>query len=433
MKTSRSRCHSRRIRLSQEPAPVDANSINPSEGLSVWASALRATRRADMDVKRKPRVGIDLTGVWRPSTGIFAYAVQLTRELLSIDDENSYTLFFSGQIHPEFHGLRDKFRAVVIRCREEVLGKQIFLAALCHTCGLDLIHFPAFPPPVACFRPFVWTLHDATPWLHPETMDWKGRLYFRSVGPWSSRSSEAIIAVSNSAKRDIVDALQVPEDKMEVIYEGVDGAFRRLADEALMNSVRVRYHLPQRFILAVGTIEPRKNLPFLVEAHRRLCEANQEEVGLVVAGRMGWNQASLLPVAEGRGKIVFTGFIPQRELVALYNLAEVFVLPSIYEGFGFPPLEAMASGCPVIVSNRGSLPEIVGDAAVLIDPENVDSLLEALQSVLRTPSLRAILVEKGFARVRQFSWRTAAVRTLELYERIILRTPKRHTVFDRLN
>jgi glycosyltransferase involved in cell wall biosynthesis len=365
------------------------------------------------------RIGLDLTGVWRPSTGIFVYAKELARELLLLDNENRYTLFFGGEIHPEFRELEWRFQAVVIPLREEVISKQLFMAAFCNTHELDLIHFPAFPPPVACFRPFVWTLHDATPWLYPDTMDLKGRLYFRWVGAWAARRSRSIITVSYKAKRDIMSALRIAESKVRVVYEGVDDAFRELGDQALMNSVRARYGLPEHFILTVGTLEPRKNLPALIQAYHRMRRANGTKLGLVIAGRTGWKSGHCEhAVGYGAEQIVLTGFVPLRDLVALYNLAEVFVLPSLYEGFGFPPLEAMACGCPVIVSNRGSLPEVVGDAAVVIDPESEDSIVAAIRAVESNQSLRASLVRRGLERVKSFSWKTAAATTLELYREI---------------
>jgi len=372
-----------------------------------------------MHAPKKLRIGIDLTGIWKPRTGVFVYAVELARELLNLD-QNSYTLFFGGQVHPEFRELEEKFRAIVIPLREEVISKQVLMPILCNALRLDLIHFPAFPPAMACFRPFIWTLHDATPWLYPETMSWKGRLYFRHIGARTARASRVIVTDSNDAKRKIIDALGVSEDKVRVIYLGIDDAFRRLDNRDFLNSVKARYGLPEHFILTVGTLEPRKNLPFLIEAYGRLCRVTSAKQGLVIAGRAGWNVKTIQQrLAEGGGGIVVTGFVPQEDLVALYNLADVFVLPSIYEGFGFPPLEAMATGCPVIVSNRGSLPEIVGDAALLIDPEDLESLVGALRSLLSTPSLRIALVEKGFARVKQFSWRTAATKTVELYSEMV--------------
>jgi glycosyltransferase involved in cell wall biosynthesis len=365
------------------------------------------------------RIGIDLTGIWRPGTGIFVYAKELARQLLLLDEHNHYSLFFSGEIHPEFRELEGKFRAVVVPVREEVISKQLFMAMYCNVYRLDLIHFPALPPPVACFRPFIWTLHDATPWLYPETMDWKGRSYFRWVGGWAARWSKALITVSYESKRDITSALGVAESQVRVIYEGVDDAFRKLNDPTALNTVRRQYGLPERFLLSVGTLEPRKNLPALIQAYRRMHKNDETKLGLVIAGRTGWKSQRVQNDSEFHAEqIVMTGFVPKSDLVALYNLAELFIMPSLYEGFGFPPLEAMACGCPVIVSNRGSLPEVVGDAALLIDPESQDSIVDTIRMLECSPSLRADLVSKGLDRVKGFSWKSAALKTLDLYREI---------------
>jgi len=347
------------------------------------------------------------------------YARELAKELMKIDDRNEYTLFFSGEVHQAFRNLPENFHPIVIPVRDEVMAKQVCTATLCNVLGLDLIHFPALPPAALCWRPFVWTLHDATAWLHPETMDLKGRLYYRWMGGLAVRRSKRLITVSNAAKRDIVDNLSISEERVTVIYEGVDGAFRRMDDFDALASVRTRYDLPERFILTVGTLEPRKNLSFLIDAYRRYCSLSDSKWGLVIVGRTGWN-SDAISASFSPGEIISTGFVPQSHLVALYNLADVFVLPSLYEGFGFPPLEAMACGCPVIVSQRGSLPEVVGDAALFIDPENLDSLVSALKAVNDDSRLRAALVEKGIVRASQFSWRTAALKTLALYNDLMV-------------
>jgi glycosyltransferase involved in cell wall biosynthesis len=250
-------------------------------------------------------------------------------------------------------------------------------------------------------------------------MDFKGRLYFRWLGAWAARWSRLIITVSDKAKRDIVSALRIADRKVRVVYEGVDDAFSKVTDDALMNSVRARYGLPEHFILTVGTLEPRKNLPALLQAYRRMRRTIGTKLGLVIVGRTGWKSERQEHEARDESEqIVRTGFVPQRDLVALYNLADVFVLPSLYEGFGFTPLEAMACGCPAIVSNRGSLPEVVGDAALLIDPESEDSIVSALCAVESNQLFRSSLATRGLERVKKFSWSTAASRTLAIYREI---------------
>jgi len=225
-----------------------------------------------------------------------------------------------------------------------------------------------------------------------------------------------VVTDSEDAKQKITNALALPEHKVRVVRLGIDSTFKRVLELDLLDAVRKRYRLPERFILVVGTREPRKNLPALVHAYRRMRRAKETALGLVIVGRTGWNSETLESDLQTDGEpIILTGFVPQSDLIALYSLAEVFVLPSLYEGFGFPPLEAMACGCPVIVSNRGSLPEVVGDAAVLIDPENHDSIIAAIRSVEGSQSLREDLARRGIERTKHFSWKAAASETLKMY------------------
>jgi glycosyltransferase involved in cell wall biosynthesis len=367
----------------------------------------------------KLKIGIDLTGLWREATGIFVAASKLARQLLDIDTQNRYTLFFSREVHRDFRDLPSNAQASVIPTREEFLTKQLIMGGLCNALRLDLIHFPAFPPPITCLRPFIWTLHDATPWLFPETMDLKGRLYYRWIGSHAARSSRLVVTDSEDAKQKIAHALNLPQRKVRVVYLGIDATFKRVVDKLLLESVRERYRLPEKFVLAVGTREPRKNLLSLVRAYKRMRRANETKLGLVIVGRAGWNSNAVESVSGSRDEhIVLTGFVPLSDLIAIYSLASVFILPSLYEGFGFPPLEAMACGCPVIVSDRGSLPEIVSDAAILIDPESDDSLMSAIRRVEGNQLLREELVRRGLERAKYFSWKAAANKTLDLYHEV---------------
>lgn len=372
-----------------------------------------------MIAKRKLHVGIDLTGLWREPTGIFVAASNLVRELLCTDTINSYNLFFSREVHKDFRELPSNARATVLPTRDEFVTKQVIMGGLCNTLTLDLIHFPAFPPPLTCFRPFIWTLHDATPWLYPKTMDLKGRLYFRWIGSQVARRSRLLVTDSEDAKQKIAHALALPHEKVRVVHLGVDAIFKRVVDKVSLASVRERYRLPDKFILVVGTREPRKNLPALIRAYQRMREANETKLGLVIVGRAGWNSNAVEGASGSQDEhIVLTGFVPHSDLIALYSLAEVFVLPSLYEGFGLPPLEAMACGCPVIVSDRGSLPEIVSDAAILINPESDNSIMSAIRKVEGNQLLREELVRRGLERVKYFSWKTTAIKTLHLYHEV---------------
>jgi glycosyltransferase involved in cell wall biosynthesis len=374
----------------------------------------------------KATIGIDLTGLWRPTTGIFVYAIELAQQLLSFHRDYNFKLYFTEQVPPQFREMEGNFKSVVIPIREEILSKQFVMGALLNRPGLDLVHFPAFPPALACFRPTIWTIHDATAWLYPETMSWKGRTYFGRLGAMAARSSKAIITVSNESKRNIVDALRVPEEKVKVIYEGINPIFKRMEDPDKVQSLRQRYGLPQRFLLSVGTLEPRKNLPFLIKVYKALRDSYpaqpgrpETQLGLVVVGRKGWKSQETDEALKSAGSgVILTGFVSREDLVGLYSTASAFVLSSLYEGFGFPPLEAMACGCPVVVSNRGSLSEVVGNAARLLELDDIRTWVETLRLILDNPAISQPLIEKGQERVRRFSWKTAATETLELYSQV---------------
>jgi glycosyltransferase involved in cell wall biosynthesis len=219
-----------------------------------------------------------------------------------------------------------------------------------------------------------------------------------------------------------VRLLKVPESKVHVIYEAPAPAFRPIRQRQRLEEVRRRYGLAQRFILYVGTIEPRKNLPRLLEAFARLCRDDGIPHQLVLVGARGWGCEAVFQRIASLGlrdRVRFLGYIPFEDLAPLYNLGEVFLFPSLYEGFGLPVVEAMACGTPVITSANSSFGEIAGGAVVTVDPHDVDSIAWNLKRLLDDPDLRRAVGEKGLARARQFSWRQTAERTLEVYQRVV--------------
>jgi len=223
--------------------------------------------------------------------------------------------------------------------------------------------------------------------------------------PQMARRSEKVIAISESTKRDIVSLLEIEEEKISVTHLGVDKRFRPVTEEQELAGVRRKYNLPPKYILYVGLIEPRKNLEALVDAYH--ADSLHTEFDLVLAGNLGWGYAPLLEkVANSRirNRIHMPGYIADTDLPALFSMAATFAYPSVYEGFGLPVLEAMACGTPVITSQVSSLPEVAGDAAILVDPSDRKALALALQKVLSDDHLRKSLSEKGIRRARLFTW-----------------------------
>jgi glycosyltransferase involved in cell wall biosynthesis len=236
---------------------------------------------------------------------------------------------------------------------------------------------------------------------------------------WSAaRRSNRILTVSEASKRDIIRFFNVPADKIVVVYNAIDERFRVPPAEEAIARVRERYQLDRRFVLYAGNIKPHKNLVRLIEAFAELRKRGFDDLTLLIIG----DEISKLPALRRAVQkyklhkhVRFLGFLPDETLHVLYRLAAVFVFPSLYEGFGLPPLEAMASGTPVVTSNISSLPEVAGDAAVLVDPYDAVAIKDGIKSILTNPALAAELRAKGLSRAREFSWERSVARTREIY------------------
>lgn len=275
----------------------------------------------------------------------------------------------------------------------------------------------------------VFTLHDLIFRFFPQHHLPRNRIYLTLAMPLFLHRSDRIICVSEQTRRDAERLYHVPDAKLRVIYEGVDPRFHRVTDPAMLSHARERYQLPERFILAVGTIEPRKNLSTLFDAYAALLKDSSahlqspvSNLNVVVAGKQGWLVESTLQAVRARGlegKVQFTGYVADEDLPALYTLAEVFAFPSVYEGFGLPPLEALACGTPVVCSNASSLPEVMGDAGLLVAPTDAQAWMLALGRALTDASLRRDLAERGPRQAARFTWADAARRTRAVYEELL--------------
>ena len=373
------------------------------------------------------RIGIDYTAAVRQGAGIGRYARSLVRGLAKVGDAHSYRLLIAGGAPraAEEEWPRN-FRLISLPLSDywmTVLWQRLRvpLWADLFSGPVDLFHSPDFVlPPIRRAKTIV-TVHDLSFLRYPECYEAAFREYLESAVPRSVNRADLVLADSESTRRDLIELLAVESDRVEVLYSGVDGRFHPIADEVFLARVRERYGLPERFILSVGTLQPRKNLERLIEAYARLADGIDFEMRLVVAGGWGWLYESIFRRVEDLGldgKVVFLGFFADDDLPALYNLADLFVFPSLYEGFGLPPLEAMACGVPVVSSNVSSLPEVVGGAAEMVDPLDVDGLAEAMLWVLSDGGLRAEMIRKGLARAGQFTWEAAVRVLLCIYERL---------------
>jgi glycosyltransferase involved in cell wall biosynthesis len=263
----------------------------------------------------------------------------------------------------------------------------------------------------------VITVHDLAFLLYPHFLTKESARYYGHIDE-AVRWTDHIIAVSESTKRDTVQHLGVPEEKITVVYEAANPIFRPMDREQARAQVRDRHGIDFPFILFVSTIEPRKNVPTLLRAVWQLKECYKEDVHVVLAGGKGWLFEDAFAVVEELDmddRAHFVGRVSSEDLRCFYNAAEMLAHPAFYEGFGLPPLEAMACGLPVIVSNVASLPEVVGDAGLLVDPHDVDELTVSMWRVLNDSDLRHEMQEKGLRQAERFSWERAARETLDIY------------------
>ena len=371
------------------------------------------------------RIGVDYTAGVKQKAGIGRYTREIISHLARIDKENSYTLLVPADA-PVPSGLPGNFRISRMPLPERLATilwhrLRVPLWVELFTGPLDLFHSPDFvlPPVRAAWA--ILTVHDLSFVRAPETATPQLRAYLNEVVPRSVARADRILADSESTRQDLIELYDVPPDKISVLYSGVSDRFYPIQDEAILYEVRSRYGIGRRpYIFSVGTVQPRKNYGRLVEALHRL---GRLRLKLVIAGGKGWLDDPLYRQIEALGmedQVQFLGFVPDEDLPALYSAALVFAFPSLYEGFGLPVLEAMACGVPVITSSVSSLPEVAGNAALLVDPYDVDALTEALARVLDDESLRNDLINKGQLRVQGFSW-TAAARQLRQHYAALLR------------
>jgi glycosyltransferase involved in cell wall biosynthesis len=289
---------------------------------------------------------------------------------------------------------------------------------------LAILHMTYIAPPVApC--PVVLTVHDVSYRIYPQFFSPRVRLLLgMMVGP-SIRRATRVITVSESAKQDIVRFYRVSPKRVAVTPEAAGPQYGPQAREEI-ERVHHQYRLGERYVLAVGNVQPRKNLPRLVEAFGTMAE-EVPDVELVIAGRSAWRGSEVEAAVERAGlagKVRFVGYVPDRDLPALYAGAAVFCYPSLYEGFGLPPLEAMQCGTPTVTSNVASLPEVVGDAALTVDPESVQEMAAALRRLLTDEGARQEYREKGLARAKRFSWERTARLTRDVYDEVLATSRK---------
>ena len=384
-------------------------------------------RAAENQTGHRARIGIDYTAAVRQRAGIGRYSRNLIRALAEIDTENQYTLFVAGGRGDDGLGVwppNFRLRSIPLSDRWlHVLWQRLRLPIPIQTITgpLDLFHSPDFVLPPVGRAPAILTVHDLSFIRVPECFVPGFRIYLEKAVSRAVRRAGRILADSECTRRDLADLLGVEPQRVTVLYPGVEARFRPVHEAEVLERVRVRYGLPDRFILGLGTLQPRKNFVGLIEAFAQLLAHSHDMsngLHLVIVGEKGW-LAEDIPAAVARfglDKLVHVvGYVRDVDLPALYNLASAFAFPTLYEGFGLPVLEAMACGTPVVAADNSSLPEVIGDAELLVLTNDPQALARALGRLLQEPALRDRAVAAGLKQAAKFTWAESAQQLLGIY------------------
>jgi len=367
------------------------------------------------------RIGIDARKLH--DFGIGTYIRNLLRELAALDHDTEYVIISRPDDDAAVRALGANFRPVASTAGNYSATEQISIPWTLRREGVDLFHAPHYVLPALVRCPSVVTIHDCIHLMFPQYLPNRWSLaYARTSITLAAKRATRVLTVSESSKRDIQRFVDIPPGKVDVIYNSYDPRFGVEPDADTVNRVRERYQLQSEFVLYAGNVKPHKNLERLIEAFHLVRSRGLDHLKLVLIGDEISKYTALRRAVHRHqlhNYVRFLGYLPEDTLAVMYRLAGVFVFPSLYEGFGLPPLEAMASGTPVVTSNLSSLPEVAGDAAVLVDPYSAEAIADGMYRVLTDNDLRSDLRRRGPERAKQFSWEASVRRVREIYGQVL--------------
>lgn len=372
------------------------------------------------------RIGIEAQRLFRPKKhGMEIVTLEIIRQLAAIDQQNEYEVFIAADTDVCVHN-KNAVRVHLLPHRFYPLWEQFSLPKAATEKKVDLLHCTSNTAPLWYNKPFVVTIHDV---IYLESFDFSGsayqnfgNLYRRFIVPRIAKKAKRIITVSGYAKKIIAERLGIAENKIDVVYNGVHPSYARISDVPHLLSISGKYTLPEKFLLHFGNTASRKNTTGVLKAYKLYRERNEEALPLVITGIDRTLASRFLQAvqAENLAKdIILPGYIAAEDLPAIYNLAHIFLYPSLNEGFGMPVIEAMACGTPVITSTVTSLPEVAGNAAILVDPNKENEICEAIESLTTQQLLYNTMQMKGILNAERFSWETAARKTINIYKEIL--------------
>ena len=366
------------------------------------------------------RLGFEATPLLGPRSGVGHYTSRLLRNLITQNEGWAYLLYSNRQLELE-EPLQTAALVPGYLPVSRWLWMQAVLPQLIRRSKPDLCHYPNASAPLYQTTPFILTIHDASLFLYAHYHPRKRLFAIRLFLPALARRAAAVITVSHHARRDIVQALSLPPDKVKVVYNAAPPHFQPVTDPTQLAQLRHHYHLPKRYILYLGTLEPRKNLVRLVRSFAQV-HRQKPDVHLLLAGPSGWMMEGLQREVLQLGletAVRYLGYIPTIDLPGVLSLAQCLAFPSLYEGFGLPALEAMACGTPVLTSSNSAMAEVCGSAAYLVEPTDEGALTYGLNDLLHNSDLRYHLRQLGLQRASHYSWAKTARQTAAVYRQVL--------------
>jgi glycosyltransferase involved in cell wall biosynthesis len=375
-----------------------------------------------MEVKLM-KIAIDARGInWYKGTGIGTYTNRILTYMLKNHSENFYHIYWSGNKYENFN--KENTKIIMASKRQHRFFEQYYFPRNIEKESVDIYHIPqngiGISENINCKK--VITVHDLIPYILPETV---GRGYltkFLKEMPKIMNIADAIITVSECSKKDILKFFPIDENKIFVTPLAADKKYKPLDKTLCKNEIKSKYNIDKPFILYIGGFSPRKNVSFLIDAFSKVHKNLDRDYDLVIVGSNKDDSQKLkeyCSTLDIEKNIKFTGFVSNSLMPIFYNASDLFVYPSLYEGFGLPPLEAMSCGTPVITSDISSIPEVTGDGAILIDPKDTESLMYSIEAILNEKEIWNELSIKGLNRSKLFSWRKTAEQTIDVYNKVV--------------
>lgn len=355
----------------------------------------------------KTKIAIDVQTTLGQKSGFGYYVKNLVENLEKNDSQNEYFLATPNTTHD-------------FSTPQRFIWDQFTFPKRAKKAKVDILHQPCFSAPIFYSGKVVVTCHDIISILFPKNLPFWSRMFYSKWMPFSYRRADMIIASSECTKKDMIKYLKIDPGKIKVIYLATSADFKPAKDKNIIDKIKKKYKTGDKYFIHVGTLEPRKNLSFLVKAFSQASKDGIDE-NLVIVGKKGWYYEDLFKLVEElnlENRVIFTGYAEEGDIPVLYSGATALTFPSLYEGFGFPPLEAMSCGTPVISSNTSSLPEVIGEAGILIPPKKEKIWAEQMVKVSRDEKLAKDLSEKGLIQAKKFSWEKTAKEVLGVYEEI---------------